>query len=1067
MSPDTQDNSEHFADLNASLQGDCSSDAQLRGLYATDASVYQVMPKAVVHPRNADDIATVIKFASENALPVLPRGAGTSQNGQTVNDAIVLDNSRYFNQLLALDVDNARCTVEPGMVLDTLNRQLKPHGLWFPVDVSTASRATIGGMAGNNSCGQRSIVYGTMRHNVESIDAFCLDGQSATASKLQHFGQWQSPAGVSPTAGASVGNWTAIDRQIKDGTKANTCSTPDAGFVSSLVAMASSLESEIDQRFPSLLRRVGGYNLDALLPDRQGAYSDLGNGKINLSHLLVGSEGTLGVSSAIELKLAPLPGERVVGVCHFPTFYQAMDAAQHLVLLNPSAIELMDATMIELAMQSEAFRPVCKQFVRAEPAALLLVEFATGSQAENRRHLSLLADCMAELGLSWDGKERHWGGVIEIESADLQAQIGEVRKSGLNIMMSMKSEGKPVSFVEDCAVALPDLAEYTAALTRVFEKHNTRGTWYAHASVGCLHVRPVLNLKLDKDRQAMRTIAEEAFALVRQYKGSHSGEHGDGISRSEFHTSMFGEKLVSAFEDVKSRFDPDNLLNPGRIVHPPRMNERRLLRYHDNYSNASAPLQLAWSDWPEAAHGLQGAVEMCNNNGACRKLAGGVMCPSYRATRDEKHVTRGRANTLRLALSGQFEASNGTSASNAVSVLASDELHESLKFCVSCKACKRECPTGVDMARMKIEVLAARHQAGKQGLQEWLVAELPANAYRLSRFSSHCSKRLSFVKPSRWLNKLQRFCQQGPLGPLFEKVTGFSRHRPLPSFADQPFTLQTNKSARSDDARPTVILFADTFNRYFDPHILDAAVRVLEAAGYRVTSPDLSEERPLCCGRTYLACGRVSKARDEMQRTRERLLELLAEDDSAMIVGLEPSCMQTFHDEMQTVLPDQKTTQLASRVQLFEDFLEVERQSGRLDDLFDSLARKVAERSVNKERKLLLHGHCHQKAFAKLPSVQALLNAVPGFDVSLIETSCCGMAGSFGYNRETADVSLQMAELDLFPALRQQFDDATDTHEDSMPIVVADGTSCRAQIQDGLERQALHVAEVLDQALHS
>jgi len=524
-----------------------------------------------------------------------------------------------------------------------------------------------------------------MRHNVESIDAYCLDRQCANGSKLQHFGQWQSPVTNNAGAIAGAGDWVAISAQNKHGSTGDNGNTPDAGFVSSLVALATSLESEIDQRFPSLLRRVGGYNIDALLPDKQSGYSDLDNGNINLSHLLVGSEGTLGISSAIELKLAPLPGERVVGVCHFPTFYQAMDAAQHLVSLKPSAIELMDATMIELAMQIEAFRPVCKQFVRGEPAALLMVEFAGGSQTENRRHLSMLADCMADLGLAWEGKERQWGGVIEIESPELQAAMGEVRKSGLNIMMSMKSEGKPVSFVEDCAVALPDLAEYTAALTRVFEKHDTRGTWYAHASVGCLHVRPVLNLKLDKDRHAMRLIAEEAFALVRQYKGSHSGEHGDGISRSEFHKSMFGENLVTAFEDIKNRFDPDNLLNPGRIVHPPRMNERRLLRYHENYATASAPLQLSWSDWPEAAHGLQGAVEMCNNNGACRKLAGGVMCPSYRATRDEKHVTRGRANTLRLALSNQLEQSRAAGGVSAANVLASDELHESLKYCVSCK----------------------------------------------------------------------------------------------------------------------------------------------------------------------------------------------------------------------------------------------------------------------------------------------------------------------------------------------------------------------------------------------
>ncbi len=995
------DQSPDFSLLDNQLQGDCSASGTTRGLYSTDASVYQVMPQAVARPVSSDDIGQILSFAAENDLAVLPRGAGTSQNGQSVNDALVIDNSRYFNQLLDLDVDNRRCTVEPGMVLDSLNRQLKPHGLWFPVDVSTASRATIGGMAGNNSCGQRSIVYGTMRHNVVSIDAYV--GASVGASsgiEQQHFGCYsQNRLAENPQG------WTPVSRN-----RETDLPLPASQFVDSVTALADQYRTEIDKRFPDLLRRVGGYNLDALLAD---------NGQINLSHMLVGSEGTLSVSTAVELQLSELPGQRVVGVCHFPTFYQAMDAAQHLVALKPTAVELMDATLIELANEIAAFRPVMREFVRGEPAALLLVEFATGQLDENTKCLRALTECMGDLGFNWDGSGKSWGGVVEIESPQLQAAVGEVRKSGLNIMMSMKTEGKPVSFVEDCAVALPDLAEYTAGLTEIFHKHGTRGTWYAHASVGCLHVRPVLNLKLDKDRHAMREMAEEAFALVRKYKGSHSGEHGDGISRSEFHGDMFGAPLVEAFESLKQLCDPSNRLNPGRIVNPPRMNEQRLLRYHNDYRTAEVPTQLDWSAWPEAAHGMQAAVEMCNNNGACRKLAGGAMCPSYRVTRDEQHLTRGRANTLRLALSGQLSLTLDGQAVGSASpdtVLASDELQDAMKYCVSCKACRRECPTGVDMARMKIEVLAARRSAGKQGLHEYLIAELPQYGYRLTRMAGSLG-RIPGVNLFWLFNRLQSV---GRLtGPLFERLTGFSAKRRLPEFASRSLEMEISESdadrsqsASKHSTQRVVWLFADTFNRYFEPHVLAAAYRVLQAAGYTVRMLEIADQKPLCCGRTYLSCGRTDDARREMKRTRDFFLSLFEEDETAVVVGLEPSCLFTFRDEIEALLPDADTRLLDGRVLMFEEFLARENTAGNLDAFFNGLNDSQPE-----DLHVLLHGHCHQKAFAQTDSIQSTLSSVPGVDVEMIESSCCGMAGSFGYGRSTVAVSLEMSECDLALAL--------------------------------------------------
>ena len=522
----------------------------------------------------------------------------------------MIDCSKYLNHILDLDVAGRRCVVEPGIVLDDLNRQLKRHGLWFPVDISTASRATIGGMAGNNSCGARSLRYGVTRDNVLSIDAVLADGSAA------HFGP----------VGAGLRD-PAPDPNLRP-------------LAEDLLAIGLRESDEIAARFPKVQRRVGGYNLDALAPNAPVH---------NLAHILVGSEGTLGFSTRIELKLWPLLGRRAVGACHFARFYDAMAAAQHIVKLKPIAVELVDRTMIELARGIEMFRPTVDAFVRGAPDAVLLVEFAEEDWDENIRRLRQLEALMGDLGFAWDNSGAKWGGVAEVLDPKLQAAITEVRTAGLNIMMSMKEEGKPVSFVEDCAVPLEHLAEYTSRLTAVFEKHGTRGTWYAHASVGCLHVRPVLNLRLDKDKQAMRAIAEEAFAMVAEYKGSHSGEHGDGLVRSEFHEPMFGERLVHAFEEVKDRFDPGGLFNPGKIVRAPKFDDRTNFRYGPGYHGEPMTAALDWSAYPGVGGGFQGAVEMCNNNGACRALAGGVMCPSYRATRDEKDVTRGRANTLRLA----------------------------------------------------------------------------------------------------------------------------------------------------------------------------------------------------------------------------------------------------------------------------------------------------------------------------------------------------------------------------------------------------------------------------------
>ena len=956
--------------LKKCVQGDVMFDSFSRGRYATDASLYQMMPLGVLSPKSEDDIRATIEIAQEHRVPLLARGGGTSQCGQTVNTALVMDNTQYFNDILELDVEGLRCVVRPGLVLDDLNRALKPHGLWFPVDVSTASRATIGGMAANNSCGAKSLRYGMMRDNILSIEAILADGS-----------------------------------QHRFGPVATDGSATFAALQDDLLALGAREAREIDARFPDVMRRVGGYNIDALVP---------GDTPNNLAHLLVGSEGTLAYSTAIELRLWPILSEKVLGVCHFPTFHQAMDAAQHLVKLNPQGVELVDATMIALARDIPLFRDTIEAFVTGKPDALLLVEFAEEDPGTHPQKLKDLEEAMGELGFSWGDTGKNWGGVTAVPDHKMQARIADLRSSGLNIMMSMKADGKPVSFIEDCAVALPDLAAYTAGLTDIFDKYGTRGTWYAHASVGCLHVRPVLNLKLDQDVRKMRAIAEECFDLVARYKGSHSGEHGDGLVRSEFHEKMFGPRMVASFAEVKQRFDPHGLFNPGKIVNASRMDDRSLFRYGPDYKVPEFQTGLDWSDWTGSGGGFQGAVEMCNNNGACRKLKGGVMCPSFRVTRKEKDLTRGRANTLRLAISGQL----------GPGALTSSEMAETMKLCVSCKGCKRECPTSVDMARMKIEVQSARIAEYGLSLHDRLVAYLP----RYARWAAQ----VPFLMNLR---------DNVPgLARLTERPTGFTATRALPKWSARPF----ENTELADPGVPEAVLFADTFNRYYEPENLRAAAQVLKAANVALTVATAPKgERPLCCGRTFLSAGLVAQAKEEAQRLVDALLPYARQ--GIPIVGLEPSCLLTLRDEIPALLPGPDADLLSQHARMLEEFIADQ------DDNPDFALPLVSPAS-----KVLLHGHCHQKAMGVMSAIEKTLALLPDTQVEVVETSCCGMAGAFGYGVDTHEVSRKMAELDLAPAVRAA---AQDT------IVVADGTSCRHQVADLTDRKPIHIARLLERAL--
>ncbi len=947
--------------LRREIQGDVLFDDFSRGRYSTDASIYQLMPIGVLVPKTEEDVEIAVQIAAEEGVPVLPRGSGTSQNGQAIGEALMLDTTKYLNGLIDFNQEQATVCVQPGMVLDQLNRRLKASGLWYPVDVSTANRATIGGMTGNNSCGARSIRYGNMVHNVRSVEALLADGSRA------HF--------------------------CKAGDE-NQLALPSSHLLEQLRQLGQREADEIRSRFPDLLRRVGGYNIDELLKQEP-----------NFASLLVGSEGTLGFFQRIHLNLQPIPPNKVLGVCHFPTFYEAMDSTQHIVNLNPSAVELVDRTMIDLARDIPIFAETVNQFVRGEPQALLLVEFAGEDHEEQLAGLRSLVELMGDLGFP--------DAVVEAVDPDFQNAIWEVRKSGLNIMMSMKGDGKPISFIEDCAVRLEDLAEYTRRLTDIFHKHGTTGTFYAHASVGTLHVRPVLNMKEESGAQKMRAIAEETMEMVREYKGSHSGEHGDGISRSEFHEPMFGQRMVKNFEEVKRYFDPSGLFNPGKIVNPHKMDDRHIMRFAPGYAPVKIASSLDWSDWG----GFDRAIEMCNNNGACRKANVGTMCPSYRVTKEEQHLTRGRANTLRLALTGQL----------GKDAFTSDAMYQTLELCVGCKGCKRECPTGIDMSRMKTEFLHHYHQKHGLAWREKLFAYLPRYASRLKAFSFLLNLRDSIPG----------------LAKLSEWTLGLSAKRHLPHWRSDHFKPVFENSQNSSDTKE-VVLLVDTFNHCFESENAQAAFKVLQAAGYQVHFPASPDKgRHLCCGRTFFSNGLLDEAKVEARRMLAALQPFI--ERGVPIIGLEPSCLLTLRDEYLALIPGEETSRLSEQAFMFEEFLASELESGQLNLPLQAIENKRA----------LLHGHCHQKAFSVLSPVSKVLSLIPDLEVSTIESSCCGMAGSFGYEAEHYEVSMQMGELDLFPAIRQD--------EDS--IVVADGTSCRAQIQHGTGREAMHVARVLQMAL--
>jgi FAD/FMN-containing dehydrogenase/Fe-S oxidoreductase len=946
--------------LRSEIAGDVLFTPFDRGRYATDASIYQVFPLGVVAPRTEADLQAVVAITAEEGVAITARGGGTATAGQTLGEGLVIDGSKYLNKLLFHDLGAMTCAVQPGITLAALNRQLAPEGVWFPVDVASGSRATIGGMTATGASGPRALSLGGMRENVSAIDAILADGAEAVFGELpDDFPDPQAPGAF------------------------------DDGLLT-LLEMGEQHEAMIRRVFPALPSRAAGYNLDALLPDRQPH---------NMAELLVGSEGTLALSKRIELKLAPLPKNRVLGVCHFPGLRAAMEAVPSLIRLAPTAVELLDHALLEAASSDARLAPILRRFIRGEPGAILLVEFMGDVRIENIRKLKELDELMAELG--------HRHAVVEAVGAEVQNAIWHVRDQAITAVMARSGAKQPVSFIEDCAVPLDHLADYAEDLSALLARHSLETSLYGHAGAGCLHLCPALNLRQAGDVETMRRLAEETFALVRRYGGTHSAAHGDGLARSEFHAAMFGRKTARVFREVKALFDPQGRLNPGKITGAPRIDDRELFRYRPDYG--APPLETAL-DWPG---GFQGAVEACDGNGACRKLTDGAMCPSYRVTRNERDSPRGRANTLRLAISGQL----------GPEALSAPEMLETMKLCVSCKACKSECPSPVDIAKMKIEVLSAAQQRHGLPLRDRLSAYLPRYAPHARRFWWALNAR--DVVPS--------------LATLSDMALGLSAHRRLPQWSARPF-LSTEPAGPEDG--PEVALFADTFNTWFEPGNLRAAVEVLSAAGRRVHILRAGDERPLCCGRTFLAAGLVDEAREEARRTVQTAARFV--ERGVPVIGLEPACLLSFRDEYRDMGLGDPGKRLGENAWLLEEYIASEITAGRWALPVSPI-----------EAKALIHGHCHQKALGGMDAVHTALSQVPGLDAQAIETGCCGMAGAFGYCAENLDASIDMAELALFPAIRQSGRDA---------LLIAGGFSCRHQIADGLGRSVHHLAIILNLA---
>jgi FAD/FMN-containing dehydrogenase/Fe-S oxidoreductase len=946
--------------LKAELEGEVRFDPVSRALYSTDASVYCIRPLGVVVPRSREDLERTVQICSRFQCPLTLRGGGTSQAGQAIGPGLVVDTSKYLKRILDLDVSGRRVRVEPGLVLDELNASLAPHRLRFAPDISTASRATIGGMMANNSSGARSVLYGKTIDHVIDQRVVLADGSSVEFRPLAHDELETAASGNSLEA--------ACYRTVR--------------------RIARESAAEIARRFPKILRRVGGYNLDAFVEN--GA-------PFNLTKLMVGSEGTLGVVLDATLNLVPLPAAKAVMAIQFRDLLGALEAAPAILRHQPSAIEVMDRFILDNTKQNAALHRLREHFIEGDPGALLCVEFYAERADELPDRLAVLETDLRALGFGY--RYHH------ALAPAAQARIWSVREAALGLSMAMKDDAKSLSFVEDTAVAPERLRDYIERFLDIVARHQTRAGVYAHASVGCLHVRPVVNLKTEAGLRTFESLATAIADLVLEFGGALSGEHGDGLVRSPFMEKMFGPELYQAFREVKRTFDPDGLFNPGKIVDAPPLTAN--LRYGSGYVTPQPATSFNYAEYG----GMGGAVEMCSGLGVCRKTLDGTMCPSYMATREEAHSTRGRANVLRLAMAGKLEGSG----------LTDEGVRQVLDLCLECRACRAECPVNVDMARFKSEFLAAYWQ--QHGTP--IGARVLGHVHEIARWGSR------LAPFSNWLARSR------VAAVLNERIAGLDRRRRPPAWV-RP-TLADRLASRSSGTRePSVFLFNDTFTNFYTPEIGTAAVRVLEGAGVTVGLAPNG-----CCGRPLISQGLLGKARDRAARNAELLYALASR--GRPLLFLEPSCLSAVREDAPDLLEGdarRKAQAVAQASTSFEAWLEQACASG------------AASLPLGRPgpQKILLHGHCHQKAMGLVAPARALLERLPGTTVVDLDAGCCGMAGSFGYVRDHFDVSRAIGERRLLPAAR---DMAAGT------ALVAAGTSCRHQVEDFTGVRAQHPAELL------
>ncbi len=963
-----------LAALEGRVAGELRTDDYSRVLYSTDASIYQVMPHGVLLPQSAGDVQAAVELAAEYGITLLPRTGGSSLAGQAVGESLVMDFTRHLNGVLELNVEERWVRVQPGLVLDQLNLFLQPHGLQFGPDPASSNRAAMGGIVSNNSTGSHSICYGMTADHVRSMTVLLSDGSQVS------FGAEEAER--LPALCARSGLEGEIYRKMV-----------------ALVGDEANREI-IRNGTPRHWRRCGGYNLDRFVQDGV-SFKVASDERFNLARLVCGAEGTLAVVQDVTLDLVPVPTAKALAVVQFDSMRAALSAVPVILEVDPSAVELLDNLGLTLCKGIPEYARLLRTFIEGDPDCILITEFYGSSRDELSSKIDRLR---AHLRSHASGV----CGVLPVLDPAGQQDVWTVRKVGLGLLMGIKGDHKPIPFIEDAAVPTEHLASYVQDIDRFCSGLNTRVAYYAHASAGCVHIRPLINTKVATEIAKLPEITDFTVTLLHGYGGALSSEHGDGRARSWINERFFGPDLYRLYKEVKRTFDPEHILNPGNVVDAPPMDEN--LRFGADYGVIPLPVHLDFSE----EHGFDRAVEMCNGAGICRKETVGTMCPSFMATREEEHTTRGRANALRAALSGRLPHSE----------LTSRRMHAVMDLCVECKACKAECPSSVDMAKIKFEFLAHYHEANGTPLRDRMFGNIAG----LSRLASGLA-----AAP---LNGIMR---QGPVRAGLERGFGISRHRTLPAFAPVPFTKWFKRRRVRPTSQRKVVLFNDTFTTYNEPHIGIAATEVLEAAGYEVILPGHK-----CCGRPMISKGLVKEARAAARHTVDRLAPYAAL--GLPIVGLEPSCLLSMRDEYLYLLPgDDRAAAVAECAVLFEEFIASLLEAGDLALDFTGDARSV-----------LLHGHCHQKALVGSRPSHRVLGLPRNYAVTEVDSGCCGMAGSFGYEAEHYDISLKMAERRLLPAVRA-------TGEDT--IVAAAGVSCRHQIRHGTGRTALHPAEVLHGAL--